>query len=133
MVHQFVSERFSISLSRSGCLNYLHRSGFELKLPKKRLLKADEEKREAFVVAYTALREEAVGSGAKIFFTDGAHFRADAELRGWWVLRGEPVPVFTRAGSGELQQPAVWRESQLLFGGVSGDWRSGMDGPGGKQ
>ena len=32
------------------------------------------------MAAYTALREEAVGSGAKIFFADEAHFRADAEF-----------------------------------------------------
>ena len=41
-VRQFVSERFVISLSRSTCLNYLHRLGFVLKRPKKRLVKADE-------------------------------------------------------------------------------------------
>ena len=44
-IHQFVSERFGISLSRSGCLNYLHRLGFAFKRPKKRLLKANEAKR----------------------------------------------------------------------------------------
>ena len=33
------------------------------------------------------------GPGAKIFFADEAHFRADAELRGKWVLRGEPALV----------------------------------------
>ena len=60
----------------------LRRLGFAFKRPKKRLLKADEEK-----------REEAAGSGAKIFFADEAHFRADAELRGRWVLRGEPAPA----------------------------------------
>ena len=32
-------------------------------------------------------------SGAWIFFCDEAHFRADAELRGKWVLRGEPALV----------------------------------------
>ena len=52
-VHQFVRERFS--LSRSGCLNYLHRLGFVLKLPKKRLVKADERKRDCFVAEYAAL------------------------------------------------------------------------------
>ena len=31
--------------------------------------------------------------GAKIFFADEAHFRADAELRGKWVLKGEPALV----------------------------------------
>ena len=126
VVHRFVWERFGLSLCRSSCLTYLRRLGFAFKRPKKRLLKADEEKREAFVAAYAALREEAVGSGAKIFFADEAHFRADAEFAG-------PVGAAGRASPGELQQSAVWRESQLLFGGVSGDGRGGMDGPGGKQ
>ena len=31
--------------------------------------------------------------GGKIFFADEAHFRADAELRGKWVLKGEPAFV----------------------------------------
>ena len=40
-VREFVWERFGISLSRSSCLNWLHRLGFAFKRPKKRLLKAD--------------------------------------------------------------------------------------------
>ena len=68
VVHQFVSERFGISLSRSGCLNYLHRLGFAFKHPKKRLVKADERKRESFVAEYAGLTEEARRSGARIFF-----------------------------------------------------------------
>ena len=93
VVRQFLTERFGISLSRSTCLNYLHRLGFAFKRPKKRLLKADAEKRESFLAEYAALREEARRTGAKIFFADEAHFRADAELRGKWVLRGEPALV----------------------------------------
>ena len=93
VVHQFVLERFGIGLSRSSCLNYLHRLGFTFNRPKKHLLKADGAKREAFVAEYAALTEEARRSGARIFFADEAHFRADAELRGKWVLRGEPAPV----------------------------------------
>ena len=41
VVRQFVSDRYCIGLSRSSCLNWLHRLGFALKRPKKRLLKAD--------------------------------------------------------------------------------------------
>ena len=93
VVRRFVSERFGINLSRSGCLNYLHRLGFAFKRPKKRLVKADEAKREAFVAEYAALREEVGCTGGKIFFADEAHFRADAELRGKWVPRGEPALV----------------------------------------
>ena len=92
-VHQFVSQRFGITLCRSSCLNYLHRLGFALKRPKKRLVRADEVKRETFVAEYAALWDEAHRSGAKIFFADEAHFRADAELRGKWVLKGESALV----------------------------------------
>ena len=67
----------------------LHCLGFAFKRPKKRLVKADAAKREPFVAEYGDLREEAVHTGAKIFFADEAHFRADAELRGKWVLRGQ--------------------------------------------
>jgi len=35
------------------------------------------------------LRAEAQVSETKIFFVDEAHFRADANLRGKWWLRGE--------------------------------------------
>ncbi len=93
VVRRFVSERFGLNLSRSSCLNYLHRLGFTYKRPKKRLVKANESKRKAFVAEYAALSEETRRTGAKVFFADEAHFRADAELRGKWVLRGEPALV----------------------------------------
>ena len=92
-VRQFAQERFDLRLSSRSCLNYLHRLGFVVKRPKKRLLKANAEKRAAFVASYVALREEAQTQGAKIFFVDEAHFRADVELRAKWVLRGEPALV----------------------------------------
>ena len=81
VVRQFVLERFGISLSRSSCLNWLHRLGFAFKRPKKRLLKADATKRAAFVAKYTAMSEESQGTGTRIFFADETHLRADAELR----------------------------------------------------
>ena len=93
VVRQFLLKRFGISLSHSGCLNWLRRLGFAFKRPKKRLVKADEAKREAFVAEYAALQEERGRTGGKIFFADEAHFRADAELRGKWVLKGEPALV----------------------------------------
>ena len=90
MIHQFVRGRCDLGLCRSSCLNYLHRLRFAFKCPKKRLTKADEAKQEAFVAEYAALLDEAGRTGGKIFFADGAHFRADAELRGKWTLKGEP-------------------------------------------
>ena len=76
------------------------------------------------MAAYAALREEAVGSGAKIFFADEAHFRADAELRGRWVLR-EPALVNSsspRYGEKASYYSAVCLETRnlgSLFGPVA--------------
>ena len=94
-VRKFVQERFGLGLSGRTCLNYLHRLGFVLKRPKKRLLKANAEKRAAFFAAYAELRADAQAQGAKVFFVDEAHFRADVDLRAKWVLRGAPALVDT--------------------------------------
>ncbi len=116
-IRQFVSERFGIELSRSSCLNYLHRLGFAFKRPKKRLVKADEGKREAFVAEYASPWNGARRSGAKIFFADEAHFRADAELRGKWVL--------TRPAHGMGRRPATIRRCAWRPGRWSGwNWRA---------
>ncbi len=95
VVRQFVAERFGRELSSRSCLNYLHRLGFVRKRPKKRLLKANNEKRKAFVGVYAGLRAEAEAKGARILFVDEAHFRADVDLRAQWVLRGQPALVET--------------------------------------
>ncbi len=117
-VRQFVRDRFGLALSRSppqADLNYpvssteqaRRRLGFALKRPKKRLLKADPARREAFVGEYAALTVAAARTGTKIFFADATHFQADAELRGKWTLQGEPAPVSGYvAGPGGLHQPA---------------------------
>ena len=123
---QFVWERYGISISRSGCLKWLHRLGFAYKRPKKRLLKADEGKRTDFGAEYATLWEECQEAGARIFFADEAHFRADAELRGKWTLKGEPALV-------ESTSPKYGEKAQLLLGGMSGDGRGGVAGTGGKQ
>ena len=93
VVRQFVEARCGVRLCRRACTRYLHRLGFVHKRPKKRLLKADDEKRAAFVEAYVALLADAQATGAKIFFADEAHFRADADLHGKWVLKGHPALV----------------------------------------
>lgn len=93
VVRQFIHRRCGRWLSRSSCLNYLHRLGFAHKRPKKQLKKADAAQRKAFIASYANLQQEAQHRGAKIFFADEAHFRADADLRGKWVLRGQPALV----------------------------------------
>ena len=94
VVHQFVLGRFGISLCRSSCLNYLHRLGFALKRPKKRLSRLMRLNgwpswrrtppcgtvRDALAARYSSL-------------TRPTHFRADAELRGKWVPKGKPALV----------------------------------------
>jgi transposase len=93
VIRQYVRERFRVTLGRSSCLNSLHRLGFVLKRPKKRLLKANSERRAGFVREYALLRATAAEMGAKIIFVDEAHFYADVDLRGKWVLKGAPALV----------------------------------------
>ncbi len=92
-VREFLHDRFGVVLGRTACIDWLHRLGFVRKQPGKRLLKADAEKRTAFVTEYEGLRREAKVTGTKIFFVDEAHFRADVDLRQMWSLRGEPALV----------------------------------------
>ena len=89
----WVDQRVGRRLSRSSCRHYLQRLGFVYKRPKKRLLKADAARRAALVREYALLLAVAAQTGARIFFVDEAHFYADADLRGKWVLRGEPALV----------------------------------------
>jgi transposase len=112
VVREFIRRRFHHELVRSSCLNYLHRLGFVLKRPKKRLLKADAQKREAFVAFYVELLAQAREIEAKVFFVDEAHFRADADLRGKWVLRGQPALV--DSSSPRLAEKATYYSAVCL-------------------
>ena len=105
----------------TGCLNYLHCLRFVLKRPKKRLVKADEAKRDAFVAEYGARRDEAHRYGAKIFFASEAHFRADAELRGKWVLKRESALV-------DSTSPRYGEKATYYSAVCLEDVRGGMDG-----
>ena len=126
VVRQYVSERFGISLSRSSCLNCLHRLGFIFKRPKKRLVKADAAKREAFVAEYAALREEARQTGAKVFICRRGPLPCRRRTAGQVGAQGRTRP-------GGLDQSALRREGQLLLGSVPGDGGGGVDGTGGQQ
>ncbi|HLW01946.1 MAG TPA: IS630 family transposase [Ktedonobacterales bacterium] len=92
-VQHFLQEQCGLRMSRSSCLRWVHRLDFTWKRPKKRLIKADAKKRAAFVREYVSLTAAATQSGAKHWFVDEAHFRADADLRGKWVQRGERALV----------------------------------------
>lgn len=112
VVREFVERRFDQTLCRSSCLNYLHRLGFVLRRPKKRLTKADAAKRKEFVTLDAALRQEAERTGARIWFVDEALFRADADLRGLGVLKGEPALVDSRRPS--LKEKVVYYSAVCL-------------------
>lgn len=92
-VQQFLCDRFGRQVGRTCCIDWLHRLGFVRKRPGKRLLRADAEKREAFVAEYQTLRTQAVAEGARVFFVDEAHFRADVDVRQMWTQRGTPALV----------------------------------------
>jgi hypothetical protein len=101
-VREWAERQCAKRLSPRSCLRYLHRLGFVWKRPKRLLLKADPAKRAACVERYRTLLREAQARGARIFFVDEAHFRADGDLRGLWVRRGsEALVASTSPGVGE--------------------------------
>ena len=94
--HRFVWQRFGVRLCLSSCLNYPRFHGGKLctgwGLPSS-ALRSDWSRQtkpnaRPFVAEYAALWGEAGSNGGKIFFAGESHFRADAELRGKWVLKG---------------------------------------------
>jgi transposase len=93
VVRQFVRDRFGVTLARNACWTYLRRLGFVVKRPSKRLLKANETKRAAFVADYAELRAAAQTTGATHVFVDEAHFYADVDPHDMWVLKGTPALV----------------------------------------
>ena len=66
---------------------------------------------------YAALAHGARESGAMIFLVDETHFRADAELRGKWVLKGEPALV--DSSSPRRSEKASYYSAALLFTGLN--------------
>jgi transposase len=101
-VRQWLQDHYANQLRPRSCLRYLQRLGFVWKRPQRLLLKAAAAKRAAFVQRYRALLADATARGARIFFADEAHFRADGDLRGLWVRRGEDAFVASSSpGRGE--------------------------------
>ncbi|HEV8635518.1 MAG TPA: winged helix-turn-helix domain-containing protein, partial [Chloroflexota bacterium] len=90
-MREFVRRRLGVVLGRSSCRTDLHRPGLVLKRPKKRLRKANAERRAASVREDALLQAVARATGATILVVDAAHFDADADLRGEWVLTGAPA------------------------------------------
>ena len=94
-VCQFVLECFGVSLSRSSCLNYLHRLGFAFKRPKKRLLKADVGKAGGLCGRVRFLGGGGAGErGEDILRRRGSTSGRTPSCGARWVLRGEPAPRF---------------------------------------
>jgi transposase len=76
-------------------------------------------KRAAFVTQYRALVAEAERRGGRIFFVDEAHFRADGDVRGLWVPRGQEAlfaSVSPRWGEKARYYSAVCLETGAVLG-----------------
>ena len=93
VVRQFLAEKYALKRSARSGQRVLRGFGLVWKRPKRLLLKADAAKRAAFVEAYRTAVAELERRGGRIFFVDEALFRADGDLRGLWVPKGEEALV----------------------------------------
>ena len=72
-----------------------------LKRPKKRLVKANAERRAAFVREYALLRAAAQASGAKLLFADLCQLRGYADASIWLALRVRVTSSFGKQRTGQ--------------------------------
>ena len=126
VVRQFLKQSFDLGLSRSSCLNYLHRLGFVLKRPKKRLLKAKDEARKAFVLQY----QPNPRGGPREWGQNLLRRRSPLSGR---CRPARQMGTQGRAGAGGLYQSSVGREGLLLLGSLLGGWGGGSHGNSWKQ
>src|SRR5438552_135866 len=93
VTRQFLAAKYALKRSTRTSLRVLHRLGLVWKRPKRLLLKADAAKRAAFVEQYRTAVAEMERRRGRLFFVDEALFRADGDLRGLWVPKGEEALV----------------------------------------
>ena len=118
VVRQFLKQSFDLGLSRSSCLNYLHRLGFVLKRPKKRLLKAKDEARESLRPPVQPNPRGGPREWGQNLL------RRRSPLSGRCRSEGE-MGAQGRAGAGGLYQSSVGREGLLLLESLLGGWGGG--------
>lgn len=97
----YVFERFQIHYSVPGMNKWLHHNGFSYKQPKGVPHKFDEEKQQAFIEAYEALKASC-GEDESIVFIDAVHPTLSTKLSHGWIRTGQSKVLDTTGNRSRL-------------------------------
>lgn len=92
LVAAYVQRTFGKRVHPETARRYLHELGFGLKMPRKRLVKADRAQQEAFIRELQAVEAQRSPHSLTVYMDEG-QIEQDANLKRMWVLKGEEAVV----------------------------------------
>lgn len=96
-VVEYISKKFKVKFSISGCNNLLHRLGFSFKKAKGVPGKAKKKYQEDFIKKYNSIKDD-----GKVYFGDATHPLHNTVLSSGWIKKGQDKEVFTNSGRGRV-------------------------------
>ena len=100
-IRAYITTKFSLRYSQSGCLKLLRRLGFEYRKPKALPRVADEAKQANFIASYEALLTNLPADEA-VYFADAVHPEHQTKPAFGWVRKGSKPAIKTTAGRGRV-------------------------------
>jgi transposase len=100
-IRAFITAKFELGYSHSGCLKMLRRLGFEYRKPKALPRVADEDKQAEFIAFYQDLMTK-LASDEAVYFADAVHPEHQTKPAFGWVRKGSNPAVKTTAGRGRV-------------------------------
>ena len=100
-IRAYITTKFGLRYSHSGCLKLLRRLGFEYRKPKALPHVADEARQAEFIVFYEELMNKLPADEA-VYFADAVHPEHQTKPAFGWVRKGAKPAVKTTAGRGRV-------------------------------
>ena len=96
-IRAYIKQHFGIEYAHSGCIQLLHRLGFDYKKPQKVAGEADVAAQEQFINHYNSLANSLANDEA-IYFADAVHPEHQSRPSYGWFLASEKVALAIALG-----------------------------------
>jgi len=97
----YVQDKYNITYTPAGMLDWLHRNGFSYKAPKLIPGKLDPDKQAEFIKKYEELKAQ-LSDNEKILFMDAVHPEYQSQSVSGWILKDEVKTLGTTANQHRL-------------------------------
>ena len=100
-IRAFITAKFELGYSHSGCLKMLGRLGFEYRKPRALPRVADEDKQAEFIAFYQDLMTKLPADEA-VYFADAVHPEYQSKPSYGWARKGSNPAIQTASGRGRV-------------------------------